>query len=329
MINVVKQRPIDTNIVNICVGTHNGIFHCDEVLAIAILSILTRRNGDINVIRSRDLKFLEANTDLLVDIGGGEYDHHQKGGNGERENGIKYASAGLIWKKFGNQVINILSNGELNLQETSIITNVIDNNIIQSVDMEDNGQLVASHPFQFITSFLPSWNNESNYDEKFEQCVNVVRKTLENIIQSYISLYLAKKEISLRIASPEKHIGNILELPCQTIPWTDEIIEYNENSEYKIDFVVFPYPAGGYALQCVPPSKENKFSQRIQLPEEWAGETTKLPEISGIRSATFCHNGRFFARAGEYADIISMCKIATERALIEKQKAQLTKKLEK
>ena len=75
--------------------------------------------------------------------------------------------------------------------------------------------------------------------------------------------------------------------------------------------MLFPYPDGGYALQCVPPSKEEMKGQRISLPEEWAGETSNLPEISGIPSATFCHNGRFFARANDYGDIIEMCRIAT------------------
>lgn len=324
MIKVINERTSDSN-KKIVVGTHNGIFHCDEVLAIAILSVLN--NKDVDVIRSRDIKFLEENTDILVDIGGGEFDHHQKGGNGERINGVKYASAGLIWRKYGNQVIDLLSNNELEQNEVDMISNSIDNIFIQKVDMEDNGQLLTSHPFQFINSFLPSWNAECNYNEKFEECVNAVKTIFENMIISNISLYLAKKEISSRLGSEETHIGNILVLPCQTIPWTDELINYNECSESKVDFVVFPYPAGGYALQCVPPSKDNKFGQRIKLPEEWAGETTNLPEISGIQSAILCHNGRFFARAGEYSDIVKMCEIATTKSLDNEKNNHKTKKL--
>ena len=64
--------------------------------------------------------------------------------------------------------------------------------------------------------------------------------------------------------------------------------------------------------------------QRIQLPAEWAGEAENLPEISGVPSATFCHNGRFFARAKEYADIMRMCKLATERHLAEQPNTQNT-----
>ncbi len=311
MIKVVKERPVDNK--ELFVGTHNGIFHCDEVLAVAILSIIAKKNGNTNVIRSRDLKFLDENTDLLVDVGGGEFDHHQKGGNGQRENGVKYASAGLIWRKFGNQLISNLSDNKLSQEEVILLSELIDEKIIQSVDMEDNGQLTASHPFKFIVSFLPKWNKESNYDEKFEECINVVSTTLENIIESYISLFLARKQIHSDLIDSEKRIGNVLEVPCQTIPWMDILIEYNEKAESKIDFVIFPYPAGGWALQCVPPSKEDNFSQRIQLPQEWAGETTGLPAISGVQSATFCHNGRFFARALDKADVIRMCNLATKR----------------
>ena len=31
----------------------------------------------------------------------GDFDHHQKGGAGERENGIRYASFGLVWREHG------------------------------------------------------------------------------------------------------------------------------------------------------------------------------------------------------------------------------------
>ena len=139
MIKVVNERIID-NEKNLCVGTHNGIFHCDEVVAVAILSIL---NKDISVIRSRDLKHLAENTDLLVDVGGGKFDHHQKGGNGARENGIKYASAGLIWREYGKELISKLAGNALEQKEVSAIAEVIDKDIIQSVDMEDNGQFVS------------------------------------------------------------------------------------------------------------------------------------------------------------------------------------------
>ena len=76
------------------IGTHNGIFHADEVVACAILCLINS-NSSVQILRSRDYEMLKY-CDLCVDIGGGIFDHHQAGFNKTRENGIKYASAGLV-----------------------------------------------------------------------------------------------------------------------------------------------------------------------------------------------------------------------------------------
>jgi len=315
MIKVLKQPYlVDEN--SICIGTHNGIFHCDEIIAISILDILYENSKSINVIRSRNLDLLSQKTNLLIDIGSGKFDHHQKGGNGKRENGIEYASSGLVWKEFGKDLVILLSEGKLNNESIEDLFNKIDNDLIQNIDKEDNGQNNTQHQFQFIKDFLPTWNSENiNYDKNFEICINISSTILKNTIKTYISAYLAKVEIENRIKSIFTHIDNILVIPNQTIPWTDIIINYNKNNTINdnIDFVVFPYPDGGYALQCVPPSEDNLFSQRISLPEEWAGETINLSNISGIKTATFCHRGKFFARALEFGDIIKMCQLATNK----------------
>ena len=299
---------------DLCIGTHNGIFHADEVIAISILNILYDGKPDVEILRTRDLDLLYSVTDIIIDVGGGMYDHHQKGGNGQRENGVKYASSGLIWRDFGIKVINKLSNGKLTLKSESKIFNMIDNDIIQNIDKEDNGQNQVVHPFQFIKQFLPEWHDLSaNVDKNFESCVNICSEILSRIIKGYISNELARKEIESRLNSFYYRSGDILFINSQTMPWLESVIDYNnKNEDTPINFVVFEYPDGGYALQCVPPSIEDSFSQRVSLPKSWAGETTDLPIVSGVKTATFCHSGRFFARAKELSDIVIMCNLATE-----------------
>ena len=88
MLNVVKDLK-EAN----CI-THSGKFHADEVMATVILEkIMT-----VNLLRvSKVPKTI--NPDVIVfDIGGGKFDHHQENKNGERENGIPYASSGLVWR---------------------------------------------------------------------------------------------------------------------------------------------------------------------------------------------------------------------------------------
>jgi uncharacterized UPF0160 family protein len=85
------------------VATHPGNFHADDVFAIAVLGLV---HGPLDVVRTRDEAVQDA-ADLRVDVGGrsdpatGDFDHHQKGGAGERPNGIRYASLGLVWRAHG------------------------------------------------------------------------------------------------------------------------------------------------------------------------------------------------------------------------------------
>ena len=82
--------------------THNAKFHTDDVFAVATLLILY---PGAEVIRTRDESIIKM-ADIVVDVGqvydagNNRFDHHQVGGAGKRENGIQYASFGLVWKKF-------------------------------------------------------------------------------------------------------------------------------------------------------------------------------------------------------------------------------------
>lgn len=308
------------------IGTHNGIFHCDEIIACGILKIMFEGIKKVEIVRSRDTDFLKKKCDILIDIGGGKFDHHQKGGNGKRENNISYASAGLIWKEFGILLIDKISNKCFTSQENNKIFKTIDKEIIEKIDQEDNGIKIDHHPFQFINYYLPSWKEtKPNYDKAFSDALYHTTEILNNYFKSIIANELGIKELEMRIKDSQTRKNNILFIPSQTINWLETIIKYNEkNNETPIDFVIFSYPAGGYALQCVPPSLEEKFSQRIKLPDSWSGETANLSQITGIKSATFCHKGCFFARANELNDIISMCIIATSNQ--KKQKKLYVKK---
>jgi len=85
------------------VATHPGNFHADDVFAVAVLQLV---HGELEIVRTRDPE-LQAAADVRIDVGGrhdpatGDFDHHQNGGAGERANGIRYASFGLVWREHG------------------------------------------------------------------------------------------------------------------------------------------------------------------------------------------------------------------------------------
>ena len=305
------------------IGTHNGIFHADEVVACAIFALLYE-NMQVEIIRSRDISYLENKVDELVDIGGGEYDHHHRagtGGRGKRENGVPYASAGLVWKDFGKDLIYRCSCKLYgNPTDCNIITSVfeeIDEKIIQEVDKEDNGIPTDFHTFSFVSSFLPVYcSNFDDYDESFYRVLNCSINILENAIFTCISQFKAKNVISKMITNQGITNDHILKIPSQTFPWLEPIILHNKTSSscqnwIHVYFVIFPYPAGGWAAQCVPPSLDKKFEQIVPFPKEWAGKTLDdLVTISGVEDATLCHSGCFFVRAKTEEAIISLCNKA-------------------
>ena len=88
------------------IATHDGSFHADEVFAVAALGLW---DATAEVVRTRDPEAL-ANADLRVDVGfrddarAGDFDHHQRGFDAARANGVRYASFGLVWREFGVRI---------------------------------------------------------------------------------------------------------------------------------------------------------------------------------------------------------------------------------
>lgn len=296
--------------VKLNIGTHNGIFHCDEVVGVAILE-LAFYEKEVYVVRTRSLDELKK-LDIVIDVGGGKFDHHIAGFDLSRPTGEKYASAGLVWRKYGKEAIQSIMCKEgifVDEEEVEKIKNEIDEEVIIPVDLEDNGQKVENHIFSFISKFLPGWMQNPDYDADFNQVEKVCVEILKKTIKEKLVKVLTKKELETRF---EKMSNGILEIPAQTMPWLEEVVSYNMKGKQKVNFVIFPYPAGGWAAQCVPPSNEEKFSQLIPFPKNWAGKNEEsLPEISKVEDAVFCHNGCFFARAKSKEGIIKMCNIAT------------------
>ena len=79
--------------------THAGKFHADDVFSAALLRIM---NPDVIIERGNQVP--EGYDGLVFDIGYGEFDHHQAD-SPVREDGIPYASFGLLWRKFGKDFL--------------------------------------------------------------------------------------------------------------------------------------------------------------------------------------------------------------------------------
>lgn len=287
------------------VMTHGGVFHADEILATVILEKLL---GEVRVYRGFKVPEGIGENVIVYDIGYGKYDHHQPGGNGQRKNGVPYAAAGLIWKDFGMEALKDTCNPEF-------IWKAIDKNLVQGIDAIDNGKMPnADYPAQAMTFSKmvsmrnPTWDSSKTPDEAFIEACDFARRELDILIKSEEAKARAQGIVDEAIAKLEGHIM-VLE---RFVPWQEYIFSSENPKAADILFVVFPSIRGGYNWQCVPDAPAS-FGQRKSAPSEWNGKNdAELQEITGIKTATFCHPNGFIGGAETFEGAYALARLAVE-----------------
>ena len=294
-----------TNVYEAQLVTHAGVFHADEVFATVVLSKLIDKE---NITLCRISAITQNEKGIVYDIGYGEYDHHQPGGNGERLNGVKYAAFGLIWKAFGKEYLK-----SINATNIDDVWEAIDKKLVQNVDSIDNGQLKISTQFDFevitlsnvISMYNSNWDDENeNQDEQFLKALDLANNIFERIVKNAISKMNAKEKIEMSIKKSKNHILVLDEF----MPWKEFLLE-SENGK-DILFAVFPSNRGGYNVYAVP-KELGSFESRKLFPESWAGlKDEDLQKVSGVETATFCHTNRFLSVAKSKEDALKLAEIA-------------------
>jgi uncharacterized UPF0160 family protein len=284
--------------------THDSNFHSDDVFAVATLLLLF---PDAKVIRSRKIED-RAGVDYMVDTGmeydptRHRFDHHQPGGAGQRENGIQYASFGLVWKEFGEKLAGGKREADL-----------IDRQIVAPIDAHDNGMPIAEYKFpgirdytigDFLSSFVESREPE-HLTEVFMKVVLIAKDLLIREISTAKKVISNQDEVlSLYNASADKR----LVVMNETLWGWREVLGQTPDALY----VVHSRPDGGWTLACVPDlSKPYYGAIRKPLPLEWAGKTdAELQQITGVKDAIFAHRGRFMAAAKSKEGAIELAQKA-------------------
>ena len=310
--------------------THSGKFHADEVMATAVLLKLHEAvySGEISkeelpeILRDKfnnvPIKLCrisaipdgaDASKKMVYDVGSGEFDHHQKERNGMRENGIYYASLGLVWRKFGKYLCG----------DSTWLVQAIDERLIQAIDCGDNGQFpVVSNGLpivnldELIGAFNPRWNEDQSFDyqnECFERAVECAKTIFEQFL---------KKEKAILEAFPivEQALNNSngeIVIFDKYMPWEDVILELSKTNEKAREVLLAIFPSnrdrGAYIIQS--PREDNK--SRLLMPEEWRGKRAEdLNDL--VEGGTFCHATGFMAVADNLEHAVSMAKLAVHSA---------------
>ena len=258
------------------IGTHNGIFHIDEAMAIAERIVFLEKRMPI-IIRSRDEKELQK-ADVIIDVlerydNIKFFDHHQFDKNHEL---YGLSSAGLMWK---------FLNEHLELEYPSI------DELINEIDRQDTG--IEKMPKYHLAGIISNMNQENIYgeeqDKAFERAVKLLVDVLEDLIRKDDSLKKKKN-----IAENAERI---------TVQGSD------------IEIVKLPKDAGIFVPTHLFIGKGDVLSQYDQHEKIWKNMTIPIENGSfeskfkltstNKEEEVFYHKGGFFqstkAKNGEYS----------------------------
>jgi len=283
--------------------THSGIFHADDVFAVATLLI---KFPDAEIIRSRDKEVI-GSADIVVDVGlvydpkTMRFDHHQTEGAGVRSNGIPYASFGLVWKQFGEELAGGTDEARL-----------IEEKLVMSVDAPDNGISVYEQVFEdirpytvvdFLYSYIINGNSGDDYlYTTFIKMVNVARELLEREILKAKERVMGMKKVREILQEMKDYRVVVLD---RDLPWEPILVPIPEAL-----FVVYPRREGNWGVKGVPATIKG-FERKKLLPKTWAGkEGDDLRKITGVEDAVFCHKHRYLAGAETKEGAVKLAKIA-------------------
>lgn len=299
------------------IGTHDGVFHCDEVLGTYMLQLL---NPGAEIVRSRNPSDL-SQCDIVIDVGGEYdhkkrlYDHHQREFNESmstiipgKQFKIKLSSAGLVYCHYGHQVLRHILGKNV---EESLINAVFDyvyENFIQEIDGIDNGvPMFEGEPSYTITTHLSMrvgrlnkvWNSKDfNESESFKAAQKLTGSELEFRVKFAGNVWWpARKLVKESILNRHKvHLsGEIIELTHGHCPWKDHLfdVENELKLEKPIKFVIFSDSHDNWRVQAVSVNAKS-FICRLFLPEVWCGlRDEDLYKTSGIEGCIFVHSTGF------------------------------------
>ncbi len=284
---------------DLTVVTHNGNFHADDVFSIAVLKHVY---PSFNLVRTRD-KALMDSADIVIDVGGqydpdaGRFDHHQRGGAGERENGIPYSSFGLVWQKYG---LALCDNNQA-------VADRVDAGLVSTIDAIDCGHVEGVQQgislSQTISMYNPTWEESPEFDKCFDEAVEFASRMLTRFIASASGSVNAKAIVAKAIESAEDPRVIVLE---KYTPWKKTVHILSSEALY----MVYPSHSGQWILQTVP-VEPGSFEDRKSLPKAWAGLSDEdFQAQTGLDDAVFCHNGLFIAGTKSFESTMKLAEVA-------------------
>lgn len=298
--------------------THYAKFHMDELLAMCmLLAGPLAETKEVVIIRNRDQQFFDK-ADYVVDVGRvydpttNRFDHHQPGFNITYGDNTSYASAGLVFMKYGELVIsNLLTRyADACLKNNALLMSYIHSDMyayIKYVDNLDNGQKVTTSiaklgiSANWVSNLNPTrmfaTSLESDYTHNFIVALTSLRLWFRNYIVKSAAMWLGMQYLDELINVPEITNAPYLIIPYD-LPWK-ELMWKRWNVLSKFSFIIVANrDKSNWSIHHVPTSPNNLRYYKVKIPQELMGKYgAELEEITGIPDLIVCNSSGFVTYA--------------------------------
>lgn len=297
------------------IQVHSGTFHADDVICCVQAKIL---NNSVRIMRTdRNLGGTDIKRRKIVaDVGGGLFDHHQKGAK-VRNDGIKHCAASLLWEFWGEDIIRHVCKG-ITEEQVKLAWKDIDDNFMRTLAVIDNG-IILSNPMKFESTalsianiagnFNPTWmegSSNQDLDNKFREAVETAKNLFKRYIINCIDNIIAQSEVEKRIAYSDKSENKGILVLDKYISWENAVLNHE-----NILCVIYPSLRKGWNLQLAP-AHAGSFETRIRTPKEWRGYKSESGEDALFDGMVFCHNSGFLTAFKSREQAINAAKYLVE-----------------
>lgn len=286
------------------IAVHDGPFHKDDVIAVALAMIerenIKKKCDIVKIIRTRDKNKLD-DADIVLDVGGTYngvkyFDHHQEDVP-VYSNGVKCAACGLYLKN-----MHSLTDDE---------KQYLLDNALYAVQAHDNGQdldslgfSLSEDPFSFVSLLNGTWKEgvyTSEQNGRFEYAAMTAKCIIRRMLRQCKHKTEAKKKVNYALNSSLKNKDGILFIG-EYCDWKEEVIEYNElYPENIVEVVVYSNSQGQFNVQVVP-EKIDSFESYVSIPKE----------VENIEGCVFRHKAGFLAGFDNVLGALEAARITVE-----------------
>lgn len=292
------------------VATHNGRFHCDDVVACMLIDLISQ--DEIDIVRTRDPGLIiQAN--WVVDVGGkynpelNQFDHHQKECNEtwSAKYPILLSSSGMVFKHYWNEILQAFGFENATQEEADLVYE----RIFLPIDAHDNGQQTKEYYISITKTNFPdgvqmgqvvaNMNaddvNSEKQNERFRYAMKYTFESICPMISSIIKDIRNNKRIIEQILT--QNIDDALKtgiLVLQDGTWVNHYILSKIDPNKKLYFTIYK-KGQNYGFSSI---QEKGFKNRIDL----------IPYSNEYSDLVFIHKNLFCGEATSLNTAYAVCQ---------------------